>query len=234
MNKRLPHGPAFRVLFEDRHLLVADKPAGMATMGAAPGQPSLVEAVREHLRRCHGSGVDPFVGVVSRLDASVTGAVVLARTSGVAAALSTQFAERSIDKTYLAIVVPGPQVPAAECEDWLLHDDRQQRVRVVAAGTTGAKPARLGYRVLRALQRGALLEVRLDTGRKHQIRVQLASRGHAIAGDAKYGSAFGFPRGIALHARSLCFTHPVENRRMSLDAPVPGCWASWGVPDSKA
>ena len=129
-------------------------------------------------------------------------------------------------------MVEAPFVPpSGEYIDWLVHDERHRRVRVALAGQEqpGAKQARLEYRQLS--QRGdvSLVEVTLDTGRKHQIRVQFAEHGHPLLGDRKYGSRRRFAAGIALHARQLVVTHPVRDERLGFEAPLPRSWADFGL-----
>ena len=153
----------------------------------------------------------------------------MARTSKAAARLTEQFKQRSVEKKYWALVEPGIEPEEATLVDWLRHDDRHRRVNLAQPGTAGAKEARLEYRLLRKLPRATLVEVRLLTGRKHQIRVQLAAAGYPILGDRKYESRRKFPAGIALHARSLGFDHPVGGDRIELSAPLPRSWVEFGV-----
>jgi 23S rRNA pseudouridine1911/1915/1917 synthase len=117
--------------------------------------------------------------------------------------------------------------PEGEYVDWLRKDEELRKVLAVAPGSPGALEARLKYRVLRKLPRHALLEVRLETGRKHQIRVQLARRGHPILGDVKYGAHEPFPAGIALHARRLVVEHPTQHTPVEVTAPLPESWSGW-------
>ena len=113
------------------------------------------------------------------------------------------------------------------CEDWLLEDERTKGVTVVAAGIGGAKLARLRFERLGGQRGVAWLQVDLETGRKHQIRAQLATRGWPILGDRKYGSHEPFPRGIALHARELVVDHPTRHEPLVLSAPAPPSWRNW-------
>jgi 23S rRNA pseudouridine1911/1915/1917 synthase len=212
------------LLYEDNHLLVVNKPAGLTTQGAAPGELSLVTLAQEYLRVKYKKPGNVYVGVVSRLDSLVTGAVVLARTSKAAARLSEQFRLGSPHKTYWALVEGAPQPPAGECVDWLYKDDAAHRMVARATPRIGAQEARLTYRTLQSLGDAALLEVELQTGRKHQIRVQLSRRGWPILGDRKYGSDRSFPRGIALHSRRLTISHPVRGEMLTFEAPLPAYW----------
>jgi 23S rRNA pseudouridine1911/1915/1917 synthase len=218
------------VLYEDNHLLAVVKPAGLATMGLPDNRPTLLALAKEYVKHRYAKPGNVYLGVVSRLDVPVTGVVLLARTSKAARRLNEQFRARTVQKTYWAVVegVVGPG--AEECVDWVRRDQHNRRVRIVRPGQPEAKEARLVYRRLRKIQGGnSLVEVEPQTGRKHQIRVQLADRGHPILGDRKYGSRRPFPVGIALHARRLVVDHPVRDGRITLESPIPETWASFGV-----
>jgi len=220
------------VLYEDNHLLVVNKPAGIPTMGVPEGEPSLWNVAKEYLREKYAKPGNVFLGVVSRVDAPVTGVVIFARTSKAAARLSEQFRETSVEKTYWAVVEQAPDPARGKCKDTLVKADRQRKVRVVPRGEEvpeDAQLAQLEYRTIRKLTRGALIEVQLITGRKHQIRVQMASRGWPIVGDKKYGAHTPFASGIALHARSLVLSHPVTKEPLEILAPVPQSWQALGV-----
>ena len=223
---------ADRVLYEDNHLLALDKPAGLATMGAAAGRPSLWALAKEYIKQKYHKPSGVYLGTVSRLDAAVSGVVLFARTSKAAARLAEQFRSRATKKLYWAIV-EGLPAPTAECVDWLIKDERLKRMRVVAANATAehrrAQQAHLIYRRLQQTAAGWLLEIDLRTGRKHQIRVQLSHRGLTILGDRKYGSRVPFTAGIALHSRQLEFTHPTRRERLTLTAPVPSAWRKLGA-----
>ncbi|MCE9604997.1 MAG: RluA family pseudouridine synthase [Planctomycetia bacterium] len=222
------------VLYEDNHLLVIDKPVGLTTQGALPNEPSAVEWARDYLKRKYAKPGNVFIGVVSRLDRDVSGVLVLARTSKGAARLNEQFRERSVKKTYWA-VVEGSTPDALRCEDLIAEDVAQKRMLVVDARlppkfkADDAQAAVLTFRRLQSLPETTLLEVQLETGRKHQIRVQLASRGWPIVGDKKYGSRRRFEAGIALHARQLEISHPTRGEAMVFEAKCPVSWKVLGV-----
>lgn len=221
------------VLYEDNHLLVLNKPAMLPTMGTPVGTETLLTAAKAYVKQKYQKPGNVYLGVVSRLDAPVTGVVLFARTSKAARRLTEQFRAGTVEKTYWALV-EGPVVPAeAECVDWLAADERHRRMRIAGAGLPGAKEARLRYRRLRAEKGRTLLEVKLLTGRKHQIRLQLAHRRLPILGDRKYGSPVKFPTGIALHARRLVVLHPTGGQSIELIAPLPGYWplAESSVPE---
>ena len=216
---------SLKVLYEDNHLLVIDKPAEVATMGAAPGATSLYDLAKQYLKTKYDKPGNVYLGIVSRLDAVVTGVVVLARTSKAASRLSKAFSDGSVDKGYWALISDHPEPDRAHCRDWLRKDERQRRVVVCPANHPEAKPAALSYEMIRRCRgRRALLQIKLETGRKHQIRVQLAHRGWPILGDRKYGSELRFPSGIALHARTLRFTHPVQKIPLEFSATLPPAW----------
>ena len=223
--------PRLDVLFEDNHLLAINKPAGLATMGVSADRPSLLVRAKEYIKERYHKPGEVYLGVVSRLDASVTGVVLLARTSKAAARLNEQFRGREVEKIYWAVVEGeiGPRDVA--CRDWITADERHRRMRLADAEVPGAQLAQLVYRGLRRVPAGTFVEVRLETGRKHQIRLQLASRGHPVVGDRKYGSRRPMPQGIALHARRLVFRHPVRNEPIELVAPIPDSWGALGVSD---
>lgn len=218
------------VLYEDNHLLVINKPAGIATMGSTAGTTTLVTAAKAYLKHTYQKPGNVYLGVVSRLDAPVTGVVLFARTSKAAGRLSEVFRRREVDKTYWAVVDSG-RSPAArrlpdagELENWVRKDESQRKMVICTEGDCGAQLARLRYRTISERGHQRWLEIQLLTGRKHQIRVQCAARGWAILGDEKYGSNHSFARGIALHAARLRVPHPIGSRTMNFEAPVPAYW----------
>jgi 23S rRNA pseudouridine1911/1915/1917 synthase len=184
---------------------------------------------KQYLKGRYDKPGNVYLGVVSRLDSLVTGVVVLARTSKAAARLAEQFRTRTVEKTYWVIVEGIVDPPVGECVDWLAHDEGAKRMRIVGPHSPEAREARLSYRRLRQGPDTTLLEIALETGRKHQIRLQWARRGHPVLGDAKYGSRRPFPAGIALHARRVAFDHPVRGDRIELVAAVPEYWREFGV-----
>ncbi|MDB5351575.1 MAG: rluC [Planctomycetota bacterium] len=216
------------ILFEDNHCLALDKPAGLLSQGDATGDRSILDLARDDIRRRYDKPGNVFVGLVHRLDRPVSGVVVLAKTSKAAARLSTQFREHQVEKVYLAVVEGTPLDAEGEWFDWLAKDARENRVSVVERGEHG-KAAGLAYEVLDRGQGLSLLRLRPTTGRGHQLRVQLSSRGLPIVGDRKYGAKSplraldgGFR--IALHAEHLAFNHPTRDERISVSSPVPADW----------
>jgi len=216
--------PPLHVLYEDNHLLVVNKPVLLPTMGVAADRPSLVTVAKEYIRKKFHKPGNVYLGVVSRLDAPVSGVVLIARTSKAAARLADQFRRRRVEKTYWALVDGRVTPPAGALEDYVRKDERHRRMHICGESVEASQWCRLTYRTLRSDGRTAWLETLLETGRKHQIRVQWAHRGHPVLGDRKYGSNRKFPAGIALHARRLAFEHPVRKTRIDILAPLPQSW----------
>jgi len=216
------------VLYEDNHLLVVNKTAPLATMGAEEGEPTLLENAKQYLKEKYSKPGNVYLGVVSRLDAFVTGAIVLARTSKAASRLSDQFRRNDVEKVYWALTEGELRPEAGKLENWVVKNDSQRKMEVCSAKVDGAKQARLSYRVLEQLEKWCLVRVELETGRKHQIRLQFASRQVPVLGDRKYSAKTSFPVGIGLHSRYLSFKHPVKDEPVSVTAPLPYYWKNYG------
>jgi len=219
----------FSVLYEDNHLLVVDKLAHLPTMGVPEGEASLLTEAKQYIKQKYNKPGNVYLGIVSRLDAPVTGAVVIARTSKAAARLTKQFRERSVKKLYWALVDKQPNPASETLVDWLRKDERHRRMHVSAKSHPEAQEARLVYHTVRRVTGAVLVEIELLTGRKHQIRLQLSHHGVPILGDRKYDSTRKFPLGIALHARSITFEHPVLRTPVEIIAPLPDAWRPFGM-----
>lgn len=218
------------ILYEDNHLLVLNKPAGIATMGAESG-PTMHSLAADYLKRAYQKPGRAFVGVVSRLDAMTSGALVFARTSKAASRLAPQFASQGPDaavKIYLAALPGHWRADRGELVGHVRKDDAARRMRVVGPEAAGAQQARLRFLTLARTDEASLVAVRLITGRKHQVRVQFADAGFAIWGDRKYGSSAPFDRGIALHSWRLQIAHPTRRGRMWFAAGLPKTWRRFG------
>jgi len=217
--------PPLKILYEDNHLLVVEKPAGLPTQGVAEGTPSVVTRAKAYLKQKYRKPGNVYLGVVSRLDAFVSGVLVLARTSKAATRLTEQFRSSTVGKVYQALVERPPDPPTGELTHWLLKDDKERRIEVVPPRTKNAQHARLSYRTLHKHRRGTLVEIELHTGRKHQIRVQLAEIGCPIVGDRKYGSRQPLAdMAIALHAVRLTIEHPTTRQPLTVESPLPENW----------
>jgi 23S rRNA pseudouridine1911/1915/1917 synthase len=216
--------PELDILFEDNHCIAVAKPAGVPCTHFDGTNETLDRAVKAYLKTTYAKPGEVFLGIVHRLDKPTSGVMLFARTSKSAARLSEQFRDGAIDKVYWAVAEGAIDPPAGSLDDWLRKDDATKLVHVVTANVAGAKAARTHYQVRSTAGGMSWLELRPQTGRKHQLRVQLSSRGHAIAGDYQYGSETAFPGGIALHAHRLTFLHPVQKSPITLTVPLPSRW----------
>ncbi len=220
---------SLEVLLEDNHCLAVNKPAGVPSQGDETGSASLVDMARSYLRIKYAKPGEVYLGLLHRLDRPTSGVVLLARTSKAAGRLSEQFRSGTVQKVYWAIVEGAPAEPEGEWVDHLEKDESRNVTRVVASHSPEGKHARSRFRVLE--RRGGLTKIELQpgTGRGHQLRVQLASRGMPILGDVKYGSLGRLRAGdggsrIALHARGLGFNHPTKREWTWVEAPPPADW----------
>jgi 23S rRNA pseudouridine1911/1915/1917 synthase len=218
---------ALRVVYEDNHCLAVIKPAGLLTAGDRTGDVSLVDQVRDYLRAKYKKPGNVFVGVVHRLDRPVGGVVLFARTSKAAARLSEQFRAGRVEKVYQALVEGRVARREGELVDRLVKDHKTNVVRRSAQDEPSARESRLYFRRLKSTADATLLEIRPQTGRSHQIRVQLAATGHPIVGDRKYGSKRLFEDGIALRAVQLTFEHPTTKQPITVEAPT-----DWSRPET--
>jgi 23S rRNA pseudouridine1911/1915/1917 synthase len=216
--------PPLDILYEDNHCLAVVKPAGVVSTHYQGREETLDRSVKAYLKARYHKPGNVFLGVVHRLDRPVSGVLLFARTSKAAARLAEQFRQGTVEKVYWAVVEGGVASAAGSLEDWLRKDPDTGRVEVVEPRTPRARQALLHFQ--RRAVHGDLtwLEIRPQTGRTHQLRVQLAHHGHPIYGDAKYGSIHTFGRAIGLHARALTFLHPVRYEPLTLTAEVPRPW----------
>jgi 23S rRNA pseudouridine1911/1915/1917 synthase len=215
--------PRWPVFYEDNHLLAVYKPSGLLVQGDRTGDPCLLDLGKRWLKQRYHKPGKVFLGLVHRLDRPVAGVVLLARTSKAASRLSRQFRERTADKVYLAVVHGAV---ADESGRLIHHIERSDRVsRVVSAPTDFSQEAGLRYTVLGTDGETSLLRIFLETGRRHQIRIQLAHMGYPILGDLRYGADQPLPdRQIALLAQRLSVNHPTRDERLALTCPIPQKW----------
>lgn len=212
------------VVYEDESIVVIDKPAGMLSVPLErnPGVPSVAEQLVERFRS-HGKR-RPFV--VHRIDQDSSGLVVFAKDAQAQKALVDQFRRREPGRVYLAVVHGEPDPPNGIWRDRLVWDERALIQRAARPGDRAAEDAVCEYRVVEPLRGASLVEVRLQTGRRNQIRIQAALRGHSLLGERRYvppGATAGAVRfrRQALHAWRLTFRHPRDGRTMELEAPIP-------------
>ena len=219
------------VLFEDEHVLVVNKPAEIASQGRR-GEDSVEERVRRRIDPNDPSGV--FLGMPQRLDRPVTGVLIFAKTPKAARRLAEGFAERTVRKEYWAIVEGLPEPSEGFWDDWLLEErgtNKNPATKVVAEGTSKARNALTRYRrenIDPLVCHRSWLRLWPETGRRHQLRAQLAARGTPIVGDRKYGARQTFAVGIALHARRFTFTHPTLFESVTIIADPPSAWSGAG------
>ena len=216
-----------QVLYEDNHLLVVDKPTLLPTMGVSPDRPSLYRWAASYLKEKYDKPGNVYVGIVSRLDAFVSGVIVLARTSKAASRLSDQLRRGVVKKNYVALVNGGLNPESGTLEDYVYKDEIRHRMCVASSGSVSAqkaKLARLRYHTIMKKESFQAIQIELETGRKHQIRVQLENTGHPVVGDKKYGSQMSFASGIALHCFQLTFEHPTKKTLQSFHSTPPESW----------
>lgn len=218
------------VLFEDNHLLVINKPAGLPTMGVAADEPSAWRLATGYIKQKYQKPGNVYLGVVSRLDTVTSGVLLFARTSKGADRISQQIREHQVQKTYWAVSEASLPSPHGELFDWVFKDDAAHRMRVGNQNSPSAQEARLRYRQIAKLRAAPLYEIELLTGRKHQIRLQFSSRRAPLWADTKYGGTRPFPQGIALHARSLTVKHPTRDEVLTWTAPLPSSWRTFDDP----
>ena len=211
------------IIYEDNHIIAVEKDPGIPTQGDITGITSLLDLTRDYIRDKYRKPGNVFLGMVHRLDKPVSGLVVFARTSKAASRLAVQFQKRSVIKMYLAVV----ENPATVAKDgWISVEQSIRRHRgysvITGEDDSLSDDARLEYHHVISDDRYALLLVHLLTGRKHQIRTQLASLGSPVAGDTLYGSGtHNSDKSIALHSFYICFNHPTRSVPISLRTAIP-------------
>src|SRR5688572_6965657 len=210
------------VLYEDNHLLVVNKPAGLLVQGDATGDKTLPDLAKEYLRDKYDKPGNIFVGVVHRLDRPVSGVVVLAKTSKALTRMNELFRSNKTRKTYLAISQRRPQEAEKRIVHWLIKDQERNVTKAFNSEKPNSQRAELSYKLLSHHESYYLIQVNPVTGRPHQIRVQMASQNSPLIGDVKYGAPALLPdKRIGLHAYQLEFEHPVQKIPIIVTAPLP-------------
>ncbi|MEX0647119.1 MAG: RluA family pseudouridine synthase [Balneolaceae bacterium] len=210
--------PDIPIIYEDNHLLVVDKPAGVLSQEDRTGKPDLLTLCREYLKKEYGKPGNVFLGLLHRLDKPVSGVIMFAKTSKSASRISEQIRKRKIGKTYLTVVTGKPPENGF-LDHYLLKDEKKNLVTVVERGIKRAKHSQLIFQTLEQRNNLALLKVKLITGRAHQIRVQFSTEGFPVWGDEKYGKAEA--NSIALHAYELTIEHPTLKKEKVFTAHPP-------------
>lgn len=217
-----------QIVYEDNHILVVNKKVGQLVQGDKTGDESLLELIKDFIKKRDNKPGNVFLGLVHRIDRPTSGLVIYAKTSKALSRLTQMVKNREVKKTYWAVVAKEMIPKSQRLVHYLKKNEKNNKAIVFPKATDGAKEAILTYKVIKTLDNYLLLEIDLETGRHHQIRAQLSKIGTPIKGDLKYGS----PRsnsdgGINLHARKLEFIHPVTKEKIEIIAPVPQNDAVW-------
>ncbi len=210
------------VLYEDNHLIIVNKASSEIVQGDKTGDKPMSEMVKEYLKEKYNKPGNVFCGVTHRLDRPTSGVVVFAKTSKALPRLNLMFRDNEVGKVYWAIVQNRPAKDSDTLTHYLVKDERKNKSSAFDTERPNTKKAVLHYTMIAQSDNYFLLEVQLETGRHHQIRVQLAKMGCPVKGDLKYGSKRSNRDGsISLHARGISFIHPVSQNKIEITAPVP-------------
>lgn len=218
-----------KVIYEDNHIIVVEKPANIPSQGDKTGDLDMLTIIKAYLKEKYNKPGNVYLGLVHRLDRPVGGVMVFAKTSKAASRLSEQVREKVFKKKYLVIVNGKFEEKKGTLKDYLLKNERLNKSRVVEEGTKNSKYAELDYEVLKydKEQNLSLLKINLHTGRHHQIRVQLSSRDHSIYGDAKYNGR-GSARQLYLWAYELTIQNVVSKEEMTFTS-IPEKEKAWKI-----
>lgn len=209
------------ILYEDKDIIVCVKPAGVPTQSSRIGIPDMVSILKNHIHKTtssHAASSTPYLAVIHRLDQPVTGLLVFAKNKKAAANLNRQLQTSGFGKHYLAKLSKAPDIDEADLEDYMVKDSRTNTSHICPPDTPGAKEARLHYKIISKTAEGATADITLDTGRHHQIRVQMANLGCPILGDSKYGNSA--PGRLQLYAYRLTFRHPATDQLLEFKHPL--------------
>ncbi|OAQ20271.1 RluA family pseudouridine synthase [Thermosulfurimonas dismutans] len=219
---------SLKILYEDNHLLAIEKPGGLLIQGDRTGDPTLLEAAKAYLKEKYRKPGGVYLGLVHRLDRVTSGVVLLAKTSKAAARLSEVFREGGVRKAYLAVVEGHLSEEAGIMKAYLRWDARLGRTLVSETPREGFRKAVTGFKVVGRFKGSTALLLFPETGRKHQLRAQLAHIGHPVMGDRRYGSRRRVLSGkaILLHALALALMHPIKRFPLFLFAPLPSYFPS--------
>lgn len=210
------------ILFEDNHLLIINKRPGELSQLDKTGDNSVLEKYKHYLKKKYNKKGNVFLGLVNRLDRPTSGVLILAKTSKALLRMNKMLVERKITKKYLSIVEKKPIRKKNTLVNFLKKNQKQNKSYIVDKTTKDSKKAILHYTTLKELDNYSLLEIRLETGRHHQIRVQLSNIGCFIKGDLKYGSKrSNSDKSICLHAHEISFIHPVSKNELKIKADIP-------------
>ncbi|HIZ03846.1 MAG TPA: RluA family pseudouridine synthase [Candidatus Borkfalkia avistercoris] len=215
------------VLHEDNHIIVVMKPQGIPSCGDESGDDNMLEQVRRYVKEKYEKPGNVYIGLVHRLDRPTGGVMVFAKTSKAASRLAEQMRGGDFEKKYLAVLVGTPKEPKGTLVNYLKKNPVNNMVYICTQTTDGAKMASLEYSVLEEKGGLCLADIKLHTGRTHQIRVQMAGISHPVYGDMRYGGENAKKGNLALWAYSLAFTHPVTKERLRFMLEPPAESAPW-------
>jgi 23S rRNA pseudouridine1911/1915/1917 synthase len=216
------------IIYEDNHLLIVNKPAGLLVQGDVTGDVTLLDLAKAYVKEKYDKPGDVFMGLPHRLDRVTSGLVILARTSKALSRMSEIFRNREIEKVYWMVTDKYPEPAAGDLVHYLLKDPEKNKVTARLHETPGWQKAELSYSLKASTGPEHLLEAVIHTGRPHQIRAQMSAVGLPVYGDLKYGSKHSMQNNcIALHSRKLSFTHPVQKVPMEFVGKIPGI-NPWG------
>ncbi len=218
------------VIYEDNHLIIVNKASSEIVQGDKTGDKPMSEMVKEYLKEKYNKPGNVFCGVIHRLDRPTSGIVVFAKTSKALSRLNKMFRDDEVEKVYWAIVQNRPVSDKGTLTHYLIKDERKNKSSAYNTERANTKKAILYYSLIAQSDNYFLIEVKLETGRHHQIRVQLAKIGCPVKGDLKYGAKRSNRDGsISLHARKISFIHPVSKKEIDVTAPVPNdnLWKSF-------
>ena len=215
------------ILYEDNHIIVVMKPQNLASCPDESGDENLLDMLKGYIKATYSKPGNVYVGLVHRLDRPTGGVMVFAKTSKAAGRLGEQMKTGDFEKKYLAVLNGAPHEEVGTLKNWLKKNTVNNMVYLAPQGTEGAKLASLDYRILQKEEELALAQIKLHTGRSHQIRVQMAGIAHPVYGDMRYGGERAQKGKLALWAYSLSFTHPVTKERLLFLCEPPKSETPW-------
>ena len=218
-----------KVLYEDNHIIVVEKPVNIPSQGDKTGDIDMLTIIKQYIKEKYNKPGEVYLGLVHRLDRPTGGVMVFARTSKAASRLCEQVRDKKMHKKYLCIVDGKMESPKGIMKDFLIKNEKTNTSKVVKEGIKNAKEGILEYEVVKYNEEinMSVVKVNLHTGRHHQIRVQFASRGHSLSGDQKYGTR-GRGKQLALWAYSLSFIHPTTKEELTFE-DYPEIVGSWKI-----
>jgi 23S rRNA pseudouridine1911/1915/1917 synthase len=210
------------IIYEDNHLIAINKPNGVLVHTDNTGDTSLEQILKDYLKEKYQKPGNVFVQSCHRLDRPVSGALIFAKTSKGKERMSQLFAERKVDKIYLALVSQCPDPYEADLENWMFKDKNKNTVEIVKGNRDGAVKARTKYKTLGKVGKFFLVRLNPVTGKSHQLRVHMKFIGSPIVGDVKYGGpSIQDPNALLLHCRQMEFIHPIQKIPVILKAKIP-------------